>query len=460
MKLIHYFMTLTVSVLMSCGAEYLEVKQVANMVIPSTLEDYQRILDNGTGLMNSNQSYRLGFVGNDEYFLTDAGWNALQPRVPFIIEKWAYLWADDPYQNHTVDDWNNAYARILHANLVLDGLKNLPAGDKSGQRNNIEGSALFFRAYNYYQLAQLFCPPFDRSTVDREPGLPLRVEADVSMKVPRATLRETYDLILQDMKAAAELLPSLGEIKLRPSKVAAYAVLARTYLQMGDYESAGYYAGEGLKIHSELIDYGTLPNREYPFNRDWGETNTEIVFSAQSPPISVLDKSRMNVDPALLGLYDDNDLRRTHYFKKHANGNLYFSGSYHGFTTPFVGVTTSELLLIKAECDARLGRISDALADIGRLAVKRMIGGTFDRFEVTDADQVLAFVLNERRRELAFRGLRWEDLRRLNKDPGFAEILTRKIEGVEYVLVPNDLRYTWPIPPDVIMLGGLEQNQR
>jgi hypothetical protein len=61
---------------------------------------------------------------------------------------------------------------------------------------------------------------------------------------------------------------------------------------------------------------------------------------------------------------------------------------------------------------------------------------------------------------LLFRGLRWTDLRRLQKD-GYTPVLTRVLNGTAYTLQPGDNRYTWPIPPDVISFNpSMPQNPR
>src|SRR5690606_8245500 len=143
---------------------------------------------------------------------------------------------------------------------------------------------------------------------------------------------------------------------------------------------------------------------------------------------------------------DVHDLRRTMYYDVGNNGNVFFRGSYYGFSVPFTGITTSELLLIRAECRARLGYTEAALADINQLNAMRFEPGSFQPYEQLDAEKALALVLDERQRELAFRGLRWEDLRRLNKDPKFAKTIYRKIDDRLYTLEPNSSRYVWPIP--------------
>jgi hypothetical protein len=87
--------------------------------------------------------------------------------------------------------------------------------------------------------------------------------------------------------------------------------------------------------------------------------------------------------------------------------------------------------------------------------------GTFTGYTISNASEALDTILVERRKELAFRGIRWSDLRRLNKEVGRAITLTRNIGGNVYTLPPTDsLLYTLPIPPDVINDTQMQQNPR
>src|SRR5690606_8352446 len=120
------------------------------------------------------------------------------------------------------------------------------------------GSALFFRAFTYYQLAQLFCNVYDPEHASTQLGLPLRQEADITVSVPRADLKATYDLILDDLAEAGKLLPLYGEIYERPSRIAVDALLARVYLQLADYDKARSAAENVLQEKGMLLDYNTL----------------------------------------------------------------------------------------------------------------------------------------------------------------------------------------------------------
>ena len=70
-------------------------------------------------------------------------------------------------------------------------------------------------------------------------------------------------------------------------------------------------------------------------------------------------------------------------------------------------------------------------------------------------------VLNERRRELIGTGLRWFDLKRLNKEPRFAKTVIHELDGEVYTLEPNGNNYVLPIPPQVLAFNpNMIQNPR
>jgi starch-binding outer membrane protein, SusD/RagB family len=64
----------------------------------------------------------------------------------------------------------------------------------------------------------------------------------------------------------------------------------------------------------------------------------------------------------------------------------------------------------------------------------------------------------ERKKELLFRGLRWTDLRRLNKESNLASTISHVYNGTSYSVIPNSYQYTFPIPLDIIQLSGIQQN--
>lgn len=449
-----------IGILSGCGKEFLDVKKDKKQVVPKELKDYQAMLDNTHKVMNIASSHGLGMVAVEQYSISDPHWEVL--KDPF--QKNAYIWADEIYEGKTVEDWNLAYKRILYANLALEGIETI-AKDKHNEIewNEVKGAALFHRAYNFYQLAQLFCPVYTEESKHSPYGLPLRIESSVLNVSKRSSLKETYERILMDLKEAEALLPTLSNFKNRPSKWAVQALLAKVYLVMQDYNNALKHAELCLAIKDDLIDFNSLDHPKsltdirLPFN-EWGEGNEEVILLNVVRGLAVFDFNRANLDEGLLESYSENDWRKYTYFLKYG-GNTVFKGNYAGFFgLYFTGLAIDEVFLTLAECNVRLGHDIQALDALNALLRSRI--SHYQALEGLSGDALLSKILEERKKELVFRGVRWEDLRRLNLDKSTEETLTRKVNGVEYKLVPNDSKYVWPIPDDVISLSGIEQNKR
>jgi tetratricopeptide (TPR) repeat protein len=450
-KLILYFMAFS-SILTACKQDFLELKQDKSLVIPTTLKDYQGLLDN-TAVMNTPSCHTLGIIGSDEHFLSDAIYNLL----PQPWQKAVYSWQKDPYPNTEIDDWNYTYWHILYANTALAGAEKLKDSDNKEGLNNLKGSALFHRALNFYQLAQTFCKPYIAANASADPGIPLRLEEDINLTVGRGTLQQTYNQIISDLEQAAALLPLNPIVKLRPAKAAAFAMLAKTYLQVGNYAKAMEYASQYLAIKPGLLDFNSVDlSPRYPFS-DFN-TNSEVIFVLGPLNNAVTGTTRINIPSELLNSYASNDLRKQAYFLNNADGRVIFKGSYKASGGFFTGIATDEIYLIRAECYSRIGEIGKALQDLNTLRKNRYAKANYTDVTAIDAGTALKLILAERRKELLFRGTRWEDLRRLNKEPEFAVTLTRTINGVTNTLPPNDSRYTWPIPDKEITLNNLIQN--
>jgi hypothetical protein len=136
-----------------------------------------------------------------------------------------------------------------------------------------------------------------------------------------------------------------------------------------------------------------------------------------------------------------------------------FKGNYSGTSQRSSVLAKDELYLIAAESYAQLNDINSAMLKLNELLVKRWKAGTFIPFSASTKEEALQIIKEERRKELLFRGLRWADIKRYNRD-GDAITLTRTIGGETYTLPPNDLRYAIAIPEDIIKQTGMPQNPR
>jgi hypothetical protein len=440
----------------SCKKGILDEKPRTDILIPTSLSDCQVLLDN-SGVMN--ETPQLGELSADNYYLTYPFWHQLsQPH-----EKNGYIWAKEIYAGRgNVEDWNKPYTQVLYANIIIEALDEIVV-DNSNRTdwNRIKGCALFARCYAFYNLSQIFAEAYDSSRAATALGIPLRLRASISDKVSRSTMEQTYDRILKDLLEAKDLLPAEVPAlnRNRASKYAAMALLARIYLSMRIYDKAGAFADSVLQSYNRLEDYYKLPNTGTPFSRDSAETIFQSRVIASNVLSGIIYPDCI-VDSTLYKSYSNDDLRRTLYYAPGFTGNINLRGTYTGTFLLFSGFATDELYLIRAECNARAGKTAAAIADLNTLLITRWKKDTFIPYTASTAGQALDTILVERRKELAFRGgLRWSDLRRFNKE-GRGILLTRRLNEQEYTLPVGSPLYVLPIPPDAVLLGELEQNNR
>jgi hypothetical protein len=455
-KIPYLFLTLGLLSLLGSACnktDFLSSKPQQNLEVPSSLSDFQAILDNNY-YMNGNNTYgapTLGFIACDDYYFTDANYlGSLNQWVRNV-----YTWAGSPYPGLDIIDWDYPYRTVFYANVVLDGIPKItPAANEVSTWNNIKGSALFYRAFMFFELAETFAPVFDSASAATDLGIPLRLSADVNEKLVRASVKDTYSQILNDLTEAKKLLPTVPIYKSRPSRVAVNGLLARVYLNMRNYSLALQYADSCLQEYHQLLNYNELnASATYPIS----QYNSEVIFDEE---FFTNNYSVEKVDTVLYNSYDTNDLRKLIFFKKPSTGGIRFYGSYTGNTPKFSGISTDEMYLIRAECYARIGNTVSAMTDLDTLLQNRWKTGTFIPLQPGTSQNVLELVLQERRKELLYRNLRWQDVRRLNKE-GANITLQRIANGQIYVLPPNDLRYIFPIPDNVLSLNpAIIQNPR
>jgi len=456
MKRSMYAMLLLLSAALVGGCEsFLDKNPDKKLALPTSLTDLQALLDD-YGTLNEDDPAGSAETSADNYYLPAPTWAAMSNEA----ERRKYIWAEDNLFRigYRPNDWYEAYGTIYYANTVLQALPGIArTAANATDWDNLKGQASYYRAQALLTAAAIWAPAYDEQTAAADLGLPLPQGTNFNEQLTRSSVQQTYDQILGDLQTAAALLPVSVPHVMRPSKAAAYALLARAYLSMRQYPEAGAYADSSLLLHDGLLDYNTLDTAaSYPFPRFNAEVLHESMFGAPQP----LTVSRARIDTLLYKMYADDDLRKTLFFKETAEGGHSFRGSYEGTGSNFfAGVATDEVYLVQAESRARAGDVAGAMASLNILLRSRWRTGTFTDVTAADAAEALALVLQERRKELLLRGLRWMDIKRRNKEAA-AITLQRVLDGKEYVLPPGDLRFALPLPEDVVALSGMAQNPR
>ena len=442
-----YFLLVLAGLCFSSCKKYLDAKPDKSLSTPSSLADLQALLDNNN-VMNVTAGY--GEASADNYYLADADYDALSSQG----DKNLYTWGDEIVYDQYPNDWSHCYDAVYYANVALENISNIPK-DKTGEWDNIRGSALFFRAKAFQSAVFTWAKVFDSATANKDQGIPLRLTSDFNIPSQRASVLASYNQVIGDLLAAIPLLPVTPASVMRPSRPAAYALLANTYLSMGDYDKAAHYADSSLLLKNSLLDYNSLNTSSgAPVNR----FNQEVIFHCNM--LGTDNLYYAHVDSTLYNLYAENDLRRKIFFDDYGDGSYYFKGNYNQNGNFFTGNTTMEMYLVRAECAARQGNRTLALQDINHFMPYRFKTGTWQAYTSNSLSEMLSFILTERRKELIFRDSRWIDIKRLNKEGVFPVTITRFLHNSTLQLPPNDPRYALPLPAQVILQSGMQQNPR
>ncbi|WP_222165900.1 RagB/SusD family nutrient uptake outer membrane protein [Edaphocola aurantiacus] len=457
-NLTFYTFVLFLWLLTGCKQDWLDVKPDKGLSVPQTLSDFQSILDD-ENVLNRQYTF-VANAGTDNVFVADADAGNLSES-----DLNQYTWSlKINWLNGSANEWNHPFTVINSANIVLDGIDKFPSNDQTALY--LKGQSLFYRAYAYYTLAQVFCKPYSKATASNDPGLPIRTNTNTNETKQRSSLQEVYNLILNDLKEASKLLPETKPILTRTTAVAAHALLARVYLTTGNYANAKLQCDAVLSKQATLIDYNdnqiVSPSRTFRFPAN-GIGNPEIIFYGYSIGGNFRGSTKGSVVQAsrqLYNLYEDNDLRKELCYAL-TGDRLNFVASYTGTSATFGGIATNEIYLIRAECLIRTGNVAAALKDLNLLLLNRYKKGTAPTITQNDPKKLLLTIIDERRKELArYTNSRWEDLRRFNLEPEFAVEQKITLKGQTYILAPNSPRYVLNIPDLEIRISGIDQNLR
>ncbi|RZS67147.1 SusD-like starch-binding protein associating with outer membrane [Pseudobacter ginsenosidimutans] len=431
---------LVMLLLMGCK-KFLGVRLSETVVNPTTVTDFKEMLNHDSlALCN----FILADLMSDDVRMTDA---MLQSDTSSFFAH-DYLWAKDVWNMGDQDFmYNNAYSRILQMNIILSKIDEAQGDTK--QKNLLRAQAQINRAWYYLQLANLYGDHYQTATAATALAVPLVLLPDANVLPARATVQQVYDQIIKDLTAAVNSadLPAMGQTIVQPGKAAGYALLARTYLFMGNYAAAETAAGAALELRSTLLNYNTaytMPGVLIDLSK-----NPETLLGRLCSDNSFLAKysgASFLISPALRDLFEDTDTRLTVNFGADGNYNTY----QYGWQVFNYSVAVPELVLIKAECLARKADTDGALSWINRLRQNRLPGNSTP----DNHDDVLKIVLEERRRELFFHGgLRLFDLKRLNREAAYAQTPERMNDDnttVLSTLAPGSPRYLMQFSPIII----------
>jgi starch-binding outer membrane protein, SusD/RagB family len=325
--------------------------------------------------------------------------------------------------------WAAAYEGINRANNVLDAIPNV-AELGAAEAAVYRGEALFIRALQYFTLVQWF----DGVPVVTEPSRGVSEESNVE----RGTAADVFAQIESDLEEAATLLPT-DRVNGRATRDAANALLARVYLETGEYADARDRATAVIESGNyELVDdyrtiFTTKNTDESIFELQYSINNTNSLafwYFTQA------EGGRWGFAPSadLIDAYEPGDDRLAASIAT-SDGDP-FGIKYFRITNEddnVIVLRLAEMYLIRAEANVRLGAAAPVVrADID--IVRARAGLDPLPATVTGTQALTDAILQERRVELAMEGHRFFDLRRLDR-------------AVAVLSIPEH-RLVFPIPQD------------
>ncbi|WP_289115011.1 RagB/SusD family nutrient uptake outer membrane protein [uncultured Bacteroides sp.] len=179
--------------------------------------------------------------------------------------------------------WDYGYKGIAQASNII----NMIEEGQSEEIDNQLGECYYVRGMLYFYFVRAYGRPYYQAP-EKNLGVPIvngtpdNIMTDLFME-DRATVKETYEQVISDLKKAEEML-TIDKGPAYASKGAAQAMLSRVYLYMsGTYENPNQeYARLAVEYADKVINSGdySLLNRDQfmKYNTLTPENNDESIF--------------------------------------------------------------------------------------------------------------------------------------------------------------------------------------
>ncbi|MDB5118555.1 MAG: RagB/SusD protein [Mucilaginibacter sp.] len=446
----------------SCKKSFLDEEPSTAVTVTDAIKTTNDLADAVNGMYNTMKTYT--FYGRDipvmGDLLADNTYVNVSNSGRYLTEN-NYTFINTSAEAN--DIYSEGYYTILQANRIIYEGRKLPSNASNDQ---LIGEAYAVRGLVYLQLVNWFATPFTvNPTANGVPivTLPSYVTG-FNIKPQRATVTAVYTRITTDLDSAYTLMPGTNTTLHANSsdyiaKYAAKAIESRAYLYKGDYTNA-------LAAAMLVINNGgyTLSQTASAFTSFWANpaattTKLETIFELNQNAASNLGFNGTDAIYAqngygdiqcttdLYNAYSATDERRTLIINgTRAGQQAYIVNKYSNYSNTSDKdenkvIRYAEVILTAAESYAQTGDENNAKIMLNQIAKLR--DPSFGGYASSGA-QLITDILNERRKELAFEGLRLFDLTRLNL------AFSRPAQPQGYASYPfvstTDFRRLQPIP--------------
>lgn len=341
------------------------------------------------------------------------------------------------------EHWAPLYNYIFKCNAAIQGFS-VTTSLTPAVKQQLLGEAKFLRGFFYFYLVNLF----------GDVPLILGTDPQVNTLLARSPKTKVYDQIISDLTDAEgqlsevylnENLLKVTSERVRPTKWAAMAMLARVYLYIGDYVKS---EAKSTAVINNSDLFGPLPSLSDVFLKNsreaiWQIQPTDINFNTKEAQTLVLPVTGPNVyqNPVFLSeilrnSFDPSDQRAIdgNWIKSIivATDTFWYPFKYKINSSPgvmtaddmteyFMVLRLSEQYLIRAEARAQQDNIAGAQSDLNAIRNRAGLANT----SASDKPSLLTAIFNERQHELFSEwGHRLLDLKRINKIDEVMSIIT------------------------------------
>lgn len=433
----------------ACSLDLEPIDSISDDKAYETVEDLEKGM---TGVMVAYGSHNI--VGTSDRASDDLRYSLANTGQGVQVHNWTYTAST----GDVTATWSEQAALVDRANRIITIAQRFNQEDKTVKR--VIAEALFTRAYAHFNVVRMYCKNYQAN----DPlGIPYKYESGVSYP-GRLSQGEVYQNILNDITASLPQLSDRRENNYWITKSAAYALKARVAQYMSDWDMAITAADNAIAAG----DFRIARRDEYV--DIWGDEvaeDVEVIFRLrrENSGIGNYYTRASNGDiffhPSydLMNQYEDDDIRYDAFFgtdKDNQDIVAKHAGRPDGETnvTDVKVFRVSELMLIKAEAYAQKQQFTEVALELNSIRNNRLINP--EPLVITNIDEAMQAVREERRRELAYEGHRFYDLRRwglgVDRIPEDSETTARELEAGDY-------RFVFPVPQSELLANdNMKQN--
>lgn len=449
------FGLLSASAIVSCSQDALEPELTTERDLDknpiATETDMQYLLMGMYKKMRAVEYYGRDYILFNECRTDNAYSAGYSNRFRNVSEMNVLITAAYP-----ADTWRTIYQVILNANYAIH------AEGITGNEDVIkdyQGQAYLARAVAHFDLTKLF----GQQHVEGQGGInalavpyvtsyPKTAEDGLVFGSERNTVAEVRTKVYEDIDKAIEMIQNTNPKYF--TKEAAYGFKSRVAVYFATffpedwqiaYDAAKEVITDGERVIGNLEfirqfegnvpDANTVFQLSVPSNDNLGNNSLSEMYNG-------LNYGDIVAQDTITSIFDDDDIR-TQVYGYDEYGDFKNLKKYPTYSDDIIVMRYEEVLLNGAEAAFHLGKLDEALMFVNYIRLKR---------NVAEWDSItLENLLEERRRELMFEGLRFDDLMRTKQDVPPNPVL---LSEVKY----GSTKIAFPIPLGEINASGMKQN--